>query len=136
MLTEDHNYSFGFVPELFASSEVNVIGDDFLFRNENSDSNTESNSLSPSESPQPSSTPYDSQSVSLFDTTQSSVLPGFEDTPSALDSYLHSVASQQKQRAAKERRMRRMAILRMKRKSGQITFSSSIRYESKRRFKV
>ena len=52
---------------------------------------------------------------------------------SGLNSYLQSVAWQQKQKAAKERRMKRMAILKMKRMSGQISFDSSLRYENKRR---
>lgn len=133
--TEDHNYSLGIVSGLFASNEVDINGNEFLFRNESYDSITESNSPSLSESPQPSSSLFESHSLSL-PATQTSVLPGFEDTPSVLNSYLHSVVSLQKQKAAKERRMRRMTILRMKRMSGQIRFGSSIRYESKRRFKV
>ena len=52
--------------------------------------------------------------------------------PSVLSSFLHKVFLQ-KAKAAKERRMKRMAILRMKRMSGKISFDSSLRYEKKRR---
>ena len=49
-----------------------------------------------------------------------------------LNSFLHKVFLQ-KAKAAKERRMKRMAILRMKRMSGKISFDSSLRYEKKKR---
>lgn len=52
--------------------------------------------------------------------------------PSVLSSFLHKVFLQ-KAKAAKERRMKRMAILRMKRMSGKISFDSSLRYEKKKR---
>lgn len=52
--------------------------------------------------------------------------------PSVLNSFLHKVFLQ-KAKAAKERRMKRMAILRMKRMSGKISFDSSLRYEKKKR---
>ena len=51
---------------------------------------------------------------------------------SVLNSFLHKVFLQ-KAKAAKERRMKRMAILRMKRMSGKISFDSSLRYEKKKR---
>lgn len=66
------------------------------------------------------SSPFDSQ-----------VTPTTEE-PSVLNSFLHKVFLQ-KAKAAKERRMKRMAILRMKRMSGKISFDSSLRYEKKKR---
>ena len=66
------------------------------------------------------SSPFDNQ-----------VTPTTEE-PSVLNSFLHKVFLQ-KAKAAKERRMKRMAILRMKRMSGKISFDSSFRYEKKKR---
>ena len=66
------------------------------------------------------SSPFDNQ-----------VTPTTEE-PSVLNSFLHKVFLQ-KAKAAKERRMKRMAILRMKRMSGKISFDSSLRYEKKKR---
>ena len=66
------------------------------------------------------SSPFDNQ-----------VTPTTEE-PSVLSSFLHKVFLQ-KAKAAKERRMKRMAILRMKRMSGKISFDSSLRYEKKKR---
>lgn len=72
--------------------------------------------------------PFEYQQPSPFD---NQVTPTTEE-PSVLNSFLHKVFLQ-KAKAAKERRMKRMAILRMKRMSGQISFDSSLRYEKKKR---
>lgn len=52
----------------------------------------------------------------------------------SLDVYLSQVLNEQKRKKAKERRLRRMLILKSKRQSGTISFDSSqVRYENKRR---
>ena len=52
----------------------------------------------------------------------------------SLNDFLGDYLRSDMQRKAKERRMKRMAILRMKRKAGQISFfAPTIRYENKRR---
>ena len=74
------------------------------------------------------SSPFEYQKPSPFN---NQVTPTTEE-PSVLNSFLHKVFLQ-KAKAAKERRMKRMAILRMKRMSGKISFDSSLRYEKKKR---
>ena len=78
--------------------------------------------------PSTHSSPLLSTHSSPFD---NQVTPTTEE-PSVLNSFLHKVFLQ-KAKAAKERRMKRMAILRMKRMSGKISFDSSLRYEKKKR---
>ena len=66
---------------------------------------------------------------SVAGTASSSMSPQY-----SLNDYLGDYLRSDMQRKAKERRMKRMAIIRMKRKAGQISFfGPKIRYENKRR---
>ena len=52
----------------------------------------------------------------------------------SLNNYINNMMQEQKRKKAKERRLRRMYILKEKRKNGLISFdSNTIRYENKRR---
>lgn len=66
---------------------------------------------------------------SVVESARPSVSPQY-----SLNDYLGDYLRSDMQRKAKERRMKRMAIIRMKRKAGQISFfGPKIRYENKRR---
>ena len=69
----------------------------------------------------------------LSDSYDSSSLSSVEPA-GGLNSYLRSLIVKQQQTKAKERRLRRMQILKMRRKNGLISFDvKPLRYESKRR---
>ncbi|CBK20927.2 uncharacterized protein [Blastocystis hominis] len=69
----------------------------------------------------------------LSDSYDSSSLSSVEPV-GGLNSYLQSLIVKQQQTKAKERRLRRMQILKMRRKNGLISFDvKPLRYESKRR---
>lgn len=137
----DQNVAFGNVPELLLPFDGE---DDLLFRNENSDSTSESftNTLSDVSQSSPSfdaqSPPLNLQSPPLnLESPQEFNYKHPQDSiteePSILNSFLRKIVCLQKAKAAKERRMKRMAILRMKRMCGKISFDSSLRYEKKKR---
>lgn len=92
---------------------------------------------------EPASFPFSSYSTDSVESDQSdSHLSDSYDSSSlssvepagGLNSYLQSLIVKQQQTKAKERRLRRMQILKMRRKNGLISFDvKPLRYESKRR---
>lgn len=75
----------------------------------------------------------DQGDLHLSDSSDSS-LPPTREPAGGLNSYLQSLIVKQQQTKAKERRLRRMQILKMRRKNGLISFDvRPLRYESKRR---
>ena len=84
---------------------------------------------------------FSSSPLSIQETTESNIFIPQSDhsvsTPvvyGSLNNYINNMMQEQKRKKAKERRLRRMYILKEKRLNGLISFdSNTIRYESKRR---
>ena len=132
--TEDHlnlfdNYPF-LQPE-FTLPVDNMLVDDQSNRNEEScDNSSLDSTYAVSSSQSPSSSPLLTSQSSMFSQTENDQAMGL----GSLNLSLSDLIDEQIRMRAKERRRRRMLILKAKRQSGMISFDvNQVRYKNKRR---